>query len=255
MMMKNLTGFALSAMIFMTGCGSSSGGSSSNDVTNDVDTSVVIDVMALYSPEANVFGDAETRIQHFIAVANEISNSSEINLKYRLVHAQEYINNAATSDETLDSVQSDIKISALRKQYKADEVVFYKPYSSTNDGYCGVGYLNLDLHREAAYAYVAIDCPSDVTAHELGHILGLGHTHRQKEEGIFPYSVGHGVDREFVTLMGYPEYFDTINIEMVYSNPTLDCQGFPCGVEIGLPEEADASESIRQTMKTVSMFY
>ena len=253
--MKKITliGSILTLLIFMTGCG---GGNSRNDEnTNDVDTSVVIDVMALYSPEANVFGDAETRIQHFIAVANEISNSSEINLKYRLVHAQEYINNAATSDETLDSVQSDRKISALREQYKADEVVFYKPYASTSDGFCGVGYLNLGLYREDAYAYVAIDCPSDVTAHELGHILGLGHTHRQKEEGIFPYSVGHGVDREFVTVMGYPESFDTINIEMVYSNPTLDCQGFPCGVEIGLPEEADASESIRQTMKTVSMFY
>ena len=244
-----LTVFTLSVMIFITGCG---GGSSSK---SDVDTSAVIDVMALYSPDANVLGDAETRIQHFIAVANEISNSSEINLQYRLVHAQEYTNDATTSETTLDSVQADTAIAALRQQYKADEVVFYKAYASINDGYCGVAYMNEGLFREAAYAYVAIDCPSDSTVHEIGHNLALGHSHRQKEEGKFPYSVGHGIDGEFVTVMAYGEYFYTNNIEMVFSNPALNCQGFPCGVEIGLPGEADAAESIRQTMKTVSRFY
>ena len=119
-------------------------------------------------------------------------------------------------------------------------------------------WLNDDQDPDWAYAMVPMDCSADSTAHEVGHNLGLDHSHRQGDEGQFGFSVGHGVDEEFVTIMAYGSFFGDPDTELYYSNPTIhDCginSTFDCGVPIDEPEPAYAAESIRRVMEAVSNF-
>ena len=46
--------------------------------------------------------------------------------------------------------------------------------------------------------------------HEVGHLLGLDHSRRQVQGShysSFHWALGHGVDHDFVTIMGYDSYF------------------------------------------------
>ena len=97
-------------------------------------------------------------------------------------------------------------------------------------------------------------------AHELGHLLGLGHSRRQVYEsleendlnatpGTFPWSLGHGLDSEFVTTMGYESKFNVSQKLELFSDPTKTCNGsFACGVDKSDPLlGADAAATLRFT--------
>ena len=73
-------------------------------------------------------------------------------------------------------------------------------------------------------------CSIDTTAHEIGHLVGLGHSFEQFSVGAFPWSRGHAVFGEFGTIMSYAEpVFRGVGLN-VFSNPHLDCVGKPCGI-------------------------
>ncbi|MDA8864188.1 hypothetical protein N9I05_03945, partial [Pseudomonadales bacterium] len=97
-------------------------------------------------------------------------------------------------------------------------------------------------------------------AHELGHLLGLGHSRRQVYEsleendrnatpGTFPWSLGHGLDSEFVTTMGNEPKFNVNQRLELFSDPTKTCNGsFACGVDKSDPLlGADAAATLRFT--------
>jgi len=212
-----------------------------------------IEILALYSDKANQNKDAETKIIHNLFVANKVNNDSGVNIYYKLVKAEQYqMNETQESEEFLIEFSQNQDVIKKRNEAKADLVLVYRTYA--NDNLCGIGFFSMDLNEKYGFSNIAIDCDEYTTAHELGHNLGLGHSHIQKQEGVFPYSVGYGVDKKFSTIMAYSESFHTEQKAYIYSNPNKDCFGESCGIEEGESGQADATKSLNITKDKVEKF-
>jgi len=128
---------------------------------------------------------------------------------------------------------------------------------------CGVAfgstsYAQTSHFKDAMFAQVEINCPANTTAHEIGHNMGLRHSHRQDGANPEPYAygLGHGIDNQFVTVMAYAFLFDTQNEILKFSSPEYECTpGFPCGVPIGDIDQAHATKVIEETAPKIANLF
>lgn len=211
-----------------------------------------IDVLMLYTPDAEaMYGAATgTRINQLVGVANQIYQDSGVHITLRPVHHARIHYPEADADmyQQLDQLTTGshpafAQVSALRQRYGADLVVLMRTMGRRpgQSDMCGLanlgGYQTLgDMmafnERDYAFSLVALDCPvSSVLAHELGHNMGLTHSHREDGQGgTFPFATGHGVDGVFATVMASPGRFSDAKRVARFSDPSVQCQGLPCGV-------------------------
>jgi hypothetical protein len=124
-------------------------------------------------------------------------------------------------------------------------------------GYSTEGSFDPTLERDYAYSTIAIDCSLDlVVAHELGHNMGLTHSHLEDGHGgTFDFSTGYGVQSEFVTVMAYPGAFSAEVKIPRFSDPAADCLGFPCGRPDDQPFAADAVQSLNLVRHQIAAYY
>ena len=211
-----------------------------------------IDVLALYSPGfAESFdGEPSTRIRHVLTLADTIFSDSEVHASLRLVGISEieldesYAFNSPPAERTRELIEL----------HGADVVVMFRSFD-TNSFLCGWASFGGHLTRGTGVYEIADQrvvhvfswCGARTVAHEIGHLMGLGHSYAQDEAGTFRWSRGHGVLDQFVTVMAYVRYYGRATVIEKFSHPESDCDGSPCGVAIDEPDGADAVTTLNAT--------
>ena len=210
-----------------------------------------VDILFLFEDVAfeHYNTDSTTHLAHIVHVTNEMYEKSKSAIKFRAVGA---LDSSIVPELSSSSPLDESHYLALMDEYQADLVAVYRTRAS---GLCGfalrIGGLHGRgfLHPDERFPYIEMFldptiCSIDTTAHEIGHLLGLGHSFEQFSVGAFPWSRGHAIFGEFGTIMSYAEVvFRGIGLD-VFSNPHLDCHGKPCGIDHSEPNiegSADAA--------------
>ena len=236
-----------------------------------------IDVLVVYTKgAANLYGgDPSTRINQLFQITNQIYADSGVDVQIRVSDTMEVDYTDDNSGETaLNNITFNQHaafngVAAARERAKADMVIFYRPFMKSH-GTCGVawvggkgtnGVINAN-HKPYMSAHVAINsCGDYVTAHELGHNMGLKHSRKQDGVGgTFHYALGYGVVNSFATIMAYQTDY---NVDYwsgkvyKFSNPDITtCKNQPCGVDrSNTSEGADARYALNITAPQIANFY
>lgn len=235
--------------------------------------STVIDVLVVYTDGVAALygGDPTTRINQLFQVTNQIYADSGVDLEVRVAkimkvsYTDDNAAETALNAITLNQDAAFSGVAAARDQAKADMVVFYRPYKPIH-GSCGVAWVggnngSLTGYKGYMFAHIAVNsCGDFVTAHEMGHNMGLKHSRKQDGVGgVFHYALGYGVMNLFTDVMAYQTEFNVdywTGKVYKFSNPDILCKNQPCGVDRNnTASGADARYALNITAPQIANFY
>jgi hypothetical protein len=238
-----------------------------------------VDVVVYYSQgaPAAASNDIDARIDHLMAFTNQVFTDSDVPLALNVVHREqktmdEDVDNGTILDAMDDQTAPFTTLRADKAAVGADIAIALRPITGSPSD-CGIATLgggsleadlvsegNLELSNTALY----VDCDDSTTPHEVGHIMGLAHSRVQVAsgdgQGTFNWALGHGVDTEFVTIMGYSSAFSGAPEINMFSSPDLVCSpspgnDFPCGIAISdRASGADGAQALDVTRFQVAAY-
>jgi hypothetical protein len=236
-----------------------------------------VDLMFLYTQRyLDGIGDSppETEINQLLQVTNAIYANSGANISFRPVYygfTEFEVNGNLNAAMNALNAGSDAALATVPNTFSrlgADIVVLIDGFSPGGN-LCGLGTVpgvGFDGElRHPVFGGVGVfvsmympgfpsgggsGCDEITLAHELGHNFGLSHSRKQPDrKGTFPWSLGHGIEGSFATVMADPSDYPGSTEIPLFSNPQInDCSGLPCGVSRNdLEQGADAVHSLTQT--------
>ncbi len=215
-----------------------------------------VDVMVLYTPSARSAAGGlaamNTLIQNAIDITNTAYGNSGIDVELRLAHFREIAYTETDISASLDWLEVDGDVAALRERYGADLVALL----SNDGGACGVGNVqrtaNASWFEDYAFQVTVWSCAVGNLsfAHEFGHNQGCEHN---PENGIspassasYPYSFGHYHSGNYRTVMSYSSPCASFCQRVPYfSNSTVSYSGEVTGI-------LDARENYRTINNTAA---
>lgn len=231
---------------------------------------VVHDVIVLYtnaSVAAYTEANVRSKITTAIADANTAYANSVVGVTLRLLYmGPSPVQESGTGMvNTLTNFRSNAQVIALRNQYGADFAVLV----SQDSDWCGYAYLWVNVLNNVrtvdAYAVNATSClprPTQVLAHEIGHLQGL--THDRASAGnssppTYPYGYGYRVctSTGLRDIMSYACTNGTSPPMLVqFSNPRLSFNGQPTGIDYAVDpaNAADASRALNDNAASVAAY-
>lgn len=184
--------------------------------------------------------DIEAQLSHMLSVANNAYRDSGLNISLHR-SALLYVGDdrGVTNNELLDRMAersspfSNVDASLQRQP----DILVHLSTLSFDDTNGGVAWVNghwndgvVDFESMASYgtntAVVDMDNTALTLVHEVGHIMGLDHARPQvlgSHNSSFPWALGYGEDAQFVTIMGYPDYYSWAPQLALFSSPQLSC--------------------------------
>lgn len=228
----------------------------------------IIDVLAVYNPEVAALynGDPTARIEQLFEVSNKALSDSNVNIQLRIAgYVELAFSNTLGLSALLDAAEGGTGVFSTLAQSRSDNGADMVSVFRDDDGgdLCGLATLGgfptqglVSSRDHVATSIIDESACGDITmVHELGHVMGLGHSFRQNESGTFVWARGHGVNNSFATIMAYASFFSLTSEIPYFSNPDVSsCNGAPCGVSTDQSEPANAAAALEAVRFQVANF-
>lgn len=208
-----------------------------------------LDILLIYN---RAFGDRypgdllETRLNHFVEIANQTMANSDITLGIRVVGIEFFdYRNDNTNFELRNDMANALDgftvaglqgLPSLRDETGADLVIMFRPHDIETRGSCGIAFFpEQDANRGVNVVSDGMSswsaCLDDVMTHEIGHNLGAGHQTGAGGAAYDPRGSAFVRLDQFSTMMGSfgtgkPDRFRGLPL---FSNPDVLCGGVACG--------------------------
>jgi len=259
---------------------SSSSRSAGKNLSNqDANDQAVIDVMIVYTPNAESMASTAGGIQNVInqsmAVAQNSADNSNLGIEFRLVHSArvDYTESSSAGTDLRRLTTSPSfyqlgyeytgymdEVHIWRDEFQADIVSMFIDTDETG----GLGWLltNPEGDPRFGFSITRVQQATGAThAHEMGHNMGNAHSRLQQtsaagtDGGLFSYSTGwrwNGQDnQEYVSVMTYNEGAQSVQI---FSNPDILFRDVATGSYSGAGAPSDNARSMREIKHVISQY-
>jgi hypothetical protein len=206
---------------------------------------VIIDLMELYTFDAENAAGGRANIEAKIAAAVDVLNTTILqsgisDVTFRLVHAGPIeCQENRKPVELLIWLSNDSEVARLRQEHGADLVGLWTGAAAQ------IAWVPRSFTPASGFHVISQRYPLSLQlfTHEIGHNLGAQHNAEQTaSQTNDPYPFAHGVRTDrWMTVMSYPPDGEWLETLPLFSNPAISYQGIPTGIA----DRADNARMIR----------